>query len=327
MIDELMDSMPKGWSEETEKINKVIEAALSEWYRREGEEALRQVDAIPMRDKRTRLLSRLTLVAASTDPKLAWTWAERQREEFGKDSVHLVATEAARGAAGRSADEYLAVRELFKDTPPGLSAHLPYPDDFDFKKVVTSVPPNYESSGVVVAWGARDPEAAWEAIRELTVQYGGKASEYVTSIFHGISLVNDDTVAAKWLAKKIGEVPEEHRRRVFDLMWSVESLQPERVTAVLSALNNQEDKMEFTSALLGPGDERNYSPLALKSLESDAAREQVMLKYARHVSRGMGKEGTPHYTNMGKYINQTMEAASLPADAQERVRAALYKRE
>ena len=327
LIDESMADLPPGYTEETERLNKLIDAALNEWYRREGEEAFKQVASMPQGKQRTKLLSQLTLIAARTDPTIARAWADRQQEEFGKDWVHLVASEAARGAASRSADEYLAVRELFKDTPPGLSAYIPYPEEFDFKKVVAVLPPSYESSGVVVAWGARDPAAAWEMTRELIAQDGEKASQYVTSIFHGISLVNDDTKAAEWLAEKIGEVPQEHRRNVFDLMWSVEFLGPERVNAVLGALNTQEDKMEFASALMGPNDDRNYAPLALKSLDSDAAREQVMLKYARHVSRGMGREGTPHYVNMSKYVDQTMEAAALPPDARERVHAALYKRE
>ncbi|RYG73672.1 hypothetical protein EON80_03085 [bacterium] len=327
LIDELMANLPKGYTEESGRMNKLIDAALGEWYRREGEEALKQVDSMPKGEQRTKLLSQLTFIAARTDPAIARAWADRQQEELGKDWVHRVASEAARGAASRSADEYQAVRELFKDTPPGLSAYISYPEDFDFKKIVAVLPPGHESSGALVAWGARDPEAAWEMTRDLIAQDGEKGSENVTSIFHGISLVNDDAVAAEWLAEKIGEVPQEYRRRVFDMMWSVEFLGPERVNAVLSALDKQEDKMEFASALMGPDDDRNYAPLALKSLESDAAREQVMLKYARQVSRGMGREGTPHFTNMTNYINQTMEAAVLPTDAQERVRAALYKRE
>ncbi|HEY1120081.1 MAG TPA: hypothetical protein VGE67_00715 [Haloferula sp.] len=326
-IDDVIANLPKGYTEESEPMNKLINAALAEWYHREGEEVFKQVDSMPQGKQRTKLLSQLTLIAAQTDPAIAKAWAERQREQLGSNWIRSVAGEAASGAASRSSDEYLAVRELFKDTPPGLSAYIPYPDDFDFKKVVAVLPPDYESSGALVAWGARDPEAAWQTTREMLDQHGEQASQYVTSIFHGISLVNDDTKAAEWLAEKIGEVPQEHRKRVFDLMWSVEFLGPERVNAVLGALNTQEDKMEFTSALLGPNDDRNYAPLALKSLESDAAREQVMLKYARHVSRGMGREGTDHYVSMGNYVDQTMEAASLPADAQERIRAALYKRE
>lgn len=327
LIDESMADLPPGYTEETERINRLIDAALGEWYRREGEEAFKQVDAMPKGKQRTKLLSQLTLIAARTDPSVAQAWTERQREEFGRDWVRLVASEAAAGAASRSSDEYLAVRELFKEEPPGLSAYIPYPDDFDFKKVVAALPPSYENSHVMVAWGARDPDAAWEMTRELIAQNGEKASQYFTSIFHGIALVKEEAVAAEWFAETLGEVPEEHHKSVFNSLWSVEFLGPDRVNAVLGALNTQEDKMEFTSALLGPNDDRNYAPLALKSLESDAAREQVMLTYARRVSRGMGREGSDHYVSMGKYVDQTMEAASLPADAQERIRAALYKRE
>lgn len=327
MVEELMDGMPKGWSEETEKLNKLIEAALSEWYRRDGEEAFKQLDATLQEERRTQLLSRLTLIAARTDPALAKAWADRLREQLGKEWIRQIASEAARGAGSRSADEYLAVRELFKDTPPELSAYISYPDDFDFKKIVASLPPSYENSGVVVAWSARNPDAAWEMTHKLMTRDGQKAADYVTSIFHGIALVNEEADAAKWLAEKIGEVPEEHRKRVFDLMWSVESLRPERVTAISNALTTPEDQRTFASVLLGPKDQRDYAPIGLNALASDAEREQVILEYARGVSRGMGREGTPHYVNMSKYIDQTMGAVSLPADAQERVRAALYKRE
>ncbi len=323
LVEELVASRPRHYSEDSEALDHLIRAAIKEWYRREGEEALRRADELEEEDTRRMILSLLINAAAYENPELGKQWADRFREEHGKDWYRFVVYEAVRGAVSRSAEDFLKVRELFKDEAVEMSLQGPFAEDFDFRKVIAAMPTGHGVAGMVSRWAMKDPEAAWETAKEVIGEHGERAGNYVGNVFQGIARVKGDDEAAKWLDGSIGEVPQEVRRMAFQSLWGVEMLMPERSTAIMNALSDREDRVLFASMLLNPHNDRGNGLAGLRALDSDATRVEALMATAAKLAPGMGSGVSEHARTVQGYFDRTMEELALPAETRDRVKAAL----
>lgn len=298
-------------TEEAEAASAVFSAAARELWRRDGEKALEWAVAEAPAGMRPEILSELLREAAKDSPDLIKPWSDRFRGEYGNPWANRFELPAVTGAAGRGAEELLRVCDLFSTRVLPASADS-YPEDFDFRLLLTGHLPAWNLQAPVICWAARDKEDSWSGVKDLMESNPGKGVSLVGHLFRGVLAMEGEEKAASWTVEKLGELDPQLRRRAIKDM-SIDPLDTEAVAALVRAFPTPQDKTDLVLEPL-----RNFlsaaSVAALKALDSPQLQAEVLMAAAAEL-RG---SATPVLRHRAFY-RSTVEQLQLDPQSREKV--------
>ncbi|RYD30175.1 MAG: hypothetical protein EOP87_17070 [Verrucomicrobiaceae bacterium] len=202
----------------------VAEAALAELYRREGADALERVSRWPEPSDVDEAISAIMRLHISTD----WESAMSLLEKFPQPVDKSWLAAAMKEAAGRNADDFLRVAALTPegdqrdpfatsiafDGPPEFAA------DFDFAKV-HAAGEVVEGEVYLTEWAYRQPDAAWDAVKDTFSQESGPAWHHIadkfTNLVDGVVRRQGELGGMEWMGGKVAGLSPEARAALFDV--------------------------------------------------------------------------------------------------------------
>ncbi|WP_035604433.1 hypothetical protein [Haloferula sp. BvORR071] len=310
-------------AEQADGFSATMTMALEELYKRDGEQALLWADDLPNTLHRRWFLYQLIEAANYDSPELAQPWVKKLKSEemsfaYGKATLN--------GAVERGADELIRLQQLFGKDLRGQVGNEGFPDDFDFKRLITGMPVPSSENGVsldqaIGYWAAEDRKAAWAGIEEAIAK-DQAAGCYVGGYFKGLCGMDGNAKAAAELAGKLGELPAEARDSAFQALSGGEYI--ETAMELIPVLKDEANRVKIAARYVDPHDNSDRGWRALEKLGSDALREQALTQVAQRYSQGLSdREGDEHTAMVRAYFAQAMEKTRLSKESRARVEAAL----
>ena len=296
-------------------------AAARELYERDTEGGLKW--AAEMGTKGNELFDLLIRLGAKKEPLYIRTWIERERERRGDDWAKQIASSAWNGGPAHGAETMLEVEKAYEGMLGGFGfTPEPFAEDFDFARYFKDSKPGQTERTAVVAWAARDPDAA------LAMIQGRENAGYLFgAAFEGISAMKGDAEAATWVAGKLDSLPPELREAGTAWLLKTRGATADRVGILMEALPRGEDRILIAkSALdfsgLNPQSEHTgASALGFLNPEQQVqALELSVGTYRQWMSRDPAAA-----RNIQAGVERVMELAGLSEDSKARVRAAYAK--
>jgi hypothetical protein len=308
-------------AEEGQAAYSVQQAAAAELWRREGPAALEWAAGIAAGEGKNGILSAILSEVTRDLPEIGKQWIERYRGEFGDEWAREFANCAIAGANGRGVDDVLKVMELFKDDMRGVPLNQgTYAEDFDFHRLVTSLPPGYNLTETVKYWAARDKEAAWEGVREVMTTSGPGGGVYFASLFRGIVTLEGDEKAAAWTMTKLGEIPAGSREKAIRSL-AMYRLPNESASALIQAMPGENDRVYLVSELAQPS--RAAAALgALQALGLEKLQAQALVLTAARQAEYAARGNAPSRETLG-FFTTTMDQLHFTPESRQMVEAAL----
>ncbi|QJE94403.1 hypothetical protein [Luteolibacter luteus] len=296
-------------------MNRAIEMAAKELYRREGEDGIRW--AFALGEGRRVVLFNMISAAAFDDPGMALPWLDGYEKEFGKGMVSTIANEAVRGATSRGAEALLKLRQLYGERLRGAS--FPggrFPEDFDFKLFAKGMKGDYRSHAAMQYWAAKDKDAAWASIRESAAE-GVDNPHDMGVLFSGVALMEGDRKAAEWIIPKLDEIPEDKRMQAVRGLRGQGQLTPEGARVLLPLLRNDEERVALVATCVFPMS--NSGLEMLKCLPDEGSRANALLEVARSYSFQSVNVPPLQREKITGFFQSAMEELKLPEEARSQI--------
>lgn len=198
----------------------VIHAALEELYRREGAAALERVSRWPEPSDVEEAISVLMLLHISAD----WESAMGLMEKLPQPVETSWLSAAMGEAAGRNADDFLRVAALMPERdrmdPFSSPQAVEFAADFDFAKVHAEG--RLEEGEIYFReWSYRQPDAAWDALKDTVSTEVGPAwrplERILPELVEGVVGREGELAGMEWLGGKVADLPPEARALLFDV--------------------------------------------------------------------------------------------------------------
>lgn len=300
----------------------LFEAAAKELFRRDGEKSLEWAAALDPAMGRKLILSRLITAAAGESPALAKPWIDRYQQEFGKTENFNFAHAAADGAAARSAEELVGLRNILGE---GLFAIPggPFPPGFDYALFLKNFRAGEpETRAAAQRWAIQDRDAAWATAKEIAAKDGINGALLLGAIHKVVILKEGEEKAARWAVAKLDDIPENARG------WALSSLLSESrdkaltLSTLLHELPRESDRLILVAGAISTNDPPAKGIAALRALGSETQQVQALLKSTESVSWMIGQPGKEAETKQNlQYFTNIMDGLQISADSREKILA------
>lgn len=187
-----------------------LNLAVAELLHREGLAAFDWAERIEDKDQREAILGTLIAEACGTTPTVALHWLSRKSQDLGPFRINSFLVRAIQSIPTHGVDS-LRLIQYFSEAGRGddLSAVAP---DCDFAGLIEAMPEFKRMDILLQGWGRQDPDAAFRAVMEQKQNTGlSKKGEYLAMIFSGMSRTASQKDSARWLARKLDELPDGER--------------------------------------------------------------------------------------------------------------------
>jgi hypothetical protein len=298
--------------------------ALSELFRRQGERSLEWAAGVADATIRRSVLGQLLGLAAHDTPELAKPWIDRFCEQYGENRALWFASPVIIGATGRGAEDLVRVWELFKgDFGSYAFPQGDFPEDFDFRRFITALPNASGNPRAIAYWAALDRDAAWAGVKEL-IDTQGIGASFFSSLFVGVTAVEGNREAAKWIAGKLDDLPDALRENAIrSLVQQPESRHAETVQILMAELTKESDRVTLASQMVSPYLNSAEGSVALEALGSQAARVAAVTAVAKTFRRTAQDATDPNSAKVRDFLEATMQQFQFTPAAREQVAAAL----
>jgi hypothetical protein len=305
---------------ETYPMDSLLAAVALELFRREGEKALQWANAPDPADGRGKILLAMITAAATDDPALAKPWFDRYLLEFGKSRSISITGAAIRGATARGAADLVKLREIFGEDLQTQIPYGPLPDDFDFGLFVKNFSAGEpESRTTMQQWAAKDPDAAWAAVKELSATDADRAAMYAGAVFTGKAVGGNEKAAIRWLMPKLDELPQESRKHALSDLFADNWGSRVVVADIMAEIPREEDRIAVADGVLSPGGNGAVATAALRALGSEDAQARTLLKSVGHWDDSA--RSTREFIH---YYSSLMDELKLSPASREKINAALH---
>lgn len=311
-----------GATESRPGLLRVARAAARELFRRDDVAALEWAGGLKREERRAVILTQLIFAALEESPELAKPWVDRFQKEMGypPGGHSAFIEEALKAASGKGVDAILTVRDVFGGNLAGYKlTDGPLPQDFDFKRLLTEFKQNGGALGEPIhLWAARDPDAAWAALRELEKGQGEMVCQYFSSLFDGMSQTAGENEAARWIGGKLGELPANLRQQALFSMMDTHDGRYQVVNAVMDNLPTDADRVAMAMGTVSPmgGD----APLdILRHLGTASLQADALVGAAKSYSRVASDPEHQDSKMVNGYFTKIIADLNLPPAERERV--------
>jgi hypothetical protein len=298
--------------------------AISELFRREGERSLEWAAGLADATIRRSVLGQFVGLAAHDTPELAKPWIDRFCEQYGENRALWFASPVIIGATGRGAEDLVRVWELFKgDFGSYAFPQGDFPEGFDFRRLITALPNAPGNPRAIAYWAALDRDAAWAGVKEL-IDTQGIGASFFSSLFVGVTAVEGNREAAKWIVGKLDALPEASRESAIrSLVQQPESRQAETVQILMAELTKESDRVTLASQMVSPFLNVAEGTVALEALGSQAARVAAVTVVAKTYRRTAQDTTDPNSARVRNFLEATMQQFQFTPAAREQVAAVL----
>jgi hypothetical protein len=297
--------------------------AISELFRRDAERSLEWAAGVVDADIRRSVLGQLLDLAAHDTPELAKPWIDRFCDQFGERPL-MFAGPMIMGATERGAEDLVRVWELFKgDFGSYAFPQGDFPEGFDFRRLITALPKASGNARAIAYWAALDRDAAWAGVKEL-IDTQGIGASFFSSLFAGVTAVEGNREAAKWIVGKLDALPEASRESAIrSLVQQPESRQAETVQILMAELTKESDRVTLASQMVSPFLNVAEGTVALAALGSQAARVAAVTVVAKTYRRTAQDAADPNSARVRNFLEATMQQFQFTPAAREQVAAVL----
>lgn len=297
--------------------------AISELFRRDAERSLEWAAGVVDADIRRSVLGQLLDLAAHDTPELAKPWIDRFCDQFGERPL-MFAGPMIMGATERGAEDLVRVWELFKgDFGSYAFPQGDFPEGFDFRRLITALPKASGNARAIAYWAALDRDAAWAGVKEL-IDTQGIGASFFSSLFAGVTAVEGNREAAKWIVGKLDALPEASRESAIrSLVQQPESRQAETVQILMAELTKESDRVTLASQMVSPFLNVAEGTVALEALGSQAARVAAVTVVAKTYRRTAQDTTDPNSAKVRDFFEATMQQFQFTPAAREQVAAVL----
>lgn len=255
---------------------RVMAAAATELYRREGAAALKWVEGLEPNRENQSLLLWVRRAAAMESPELAKAWidaARKQDEMSGGELMWAV----VKGAASRGAEDLVKLKELFGNDLDLRVTDVEIPPNFNFKLLFESFPKSRGAlSEWMSQWSARDPEGAWEHIRASLSEADGKSGRWsesyqVAQYFSGRATGGNEREALRDLVARSQDLPQELRQACYTAL-------PASASFALSEIPDKADRVAVVSTAIEPRGSVEGALASLRALGEEELQVEAINK-------------------------------------------------
>ena len=291
-----------------------LEAAGREIFRRDGEPALGWAAALDPAQGRQKILAAMIAAAAAESPQLAKSWIDRYLLEFGRiDSGILFA--ASRGATARGAEGLVELKKLYGNMLIGSLPNGPLPENFNHRLFMENFGPGEpESRTTLQQWAAKDPEAAWLAVKDYSARHP-RGSSYFGALFVGMAVGGKEREAIRWLMPKLDELPQESRSSALGGLFSDSWNTRAAVADIMAEMPREDDRLAVAESLLDPYNSGPATLAALQALGSEKAQVRALVKSAeswRNMIKSppdeMTRKSLRHYSTIAEELQLSPES-------------------
>lgn len=300
-----------------------IRAAARELYRREGTAALEWGRALAEQGNAF-LFEKLVMAAVEDSPELAKPWVDLYQKKHGLFGGNPFREVAFRAAGKKGVDAVLEARKALGDGAGDPLVYGPLPDDFDFNRLLTEVRDTTGLAAPLKLWAGKDPDAAWQALKEMDSGDPESAARYLHSLFDGMSQTVGEDAAVKWMAARLGELPGDLREKALFSLMNTHDLRYQVVNGVMDGLPNDADRVALVMGTITPfnGD----GPLdILRHLGNSSLQTDALVGAAKSFSRFANDSQQPDSKRVYDYFTKITADLNLPPEERARVMETLGK--
>lgn len=310
------------------KIHDAMIAATSELVRRDGESALEWAankwpdDFKNISPFGYSVCELLAAALHAQSPEIAKSWIDRLTNyEEGNLTINLAGEQALR----ESIESWEGLRKTHGDKI--FLTHYRwsrFPDDFDYKRFFSEYPTIVAGSGMMEAASAKNPDEAWEILREMNES--DQQARIVRHFIGGLRRrMKGDLEAYSWVASRMDTLPVETRTEVIGDL--VQHLDADTILTpvLMSALQNNDERIIAASLHISPGEITEERVKLLKLLESPDLQASAILmaiddpQQRRLPSVFEKADDSDFYRHLSEYMN-------LPQEQHLRIMAHLRER-
>ncbi len=305
-------------------IRDVLTVAASELFHREGVKSLEWADGLASTNGRADVLEQLIGAAASEDPKFAQPWIVRFQAEFGNGMYNSFFRAAISGATARGAEDLIRLHEIYGDELRGLRfPNVNLPNGFDFHRLLTGLPDSMQLDHAVEYWAAKDRDAAWAGMMEITGRNQLAGANYLGSVFSGIAAVEGDQKAVRWIVGKLDEIPPDFRDRAISTLLTNQLVGNVGYEMVMPELPRDSDRVALAASIASPFGNPLAAVEALRFLGSASLQADALVASAKVYGRAASDTQRPDLQKIHDYFSDTMDELGLSAANREKVNATL----
>jgi hypothetical protein len=305
-------------------IRDALTVAAGELFHREGMKSLEWAYGLASTNGRADVLEQVIGAAASEAPKFAQPWILRFQAEFGKGVSNSFFHAAINGATARGAEDLIRLREIYGDELRGLRfPNENLPNGFDFHRLLTGVPDSMQLDHAVEYWAAKDRDAAWAGMMEITGRNQLAGANYLGSIFSGIAAVEGDKNAARWIVGKLDEIPPDFRDRAISSLLTNQLVGNAGYKTVMSELPRDSDRVALAASIASPFGNPVAAVGALRFLGSESLQADALVASTKVYGRMASGTQGPDSQKVRDYFSNTMDQLGLSAANRERINANL----
>lgn len=257
-------------------LSLILKRAAAELYRRDPDAAMAWARAGDPPMSRRLAMFQVLGAAMRDNPVASLGWFDEFSKEYGRQTVALLSINAVLGATERGADEVVKLHELYKGKLASVSFPFgPLPEGFDYHRLVSGAGELMDVSPSVRHWAAKDKEAAWKGVKETMDAGKPSSGGRFGALFYGVAVVEGEEAAAKWMARKLGEVPAAKRDQAINSLVS-QDMSQSQLQEVMKALPSEADREALVERTFHSIPGELLAP-ALMELGSEEARKRLLL--------------------------------------------------
>jgi len=304
----------------------LLDAATMELFIRNGDAALRWAEGLEGKVGRRVLFSMIQGVS-KLSPMMARTWIDAYHKKFGKGGRgNEFLASLLTGAAGRSAEDYLAVLDAFpKEYPDGFVDNSAFPDDFDFMQLFDPECRIHRPDYLLPYLAAKDREAAWRLV-EVGLGEGHKyhRAQFLGFAMHGVAEMEGEAAALGWALEKIDGLPAEQRQRVIECLDDHHHLSAAGMKQLVGWMRSDDERAAFIGDFVRPGalPEKSLEMLAYLPKERQT---DLLIRNAAGWSWNMRDPESETTKAYQRYFDEMAEKVGLNPEEKERMNKALAR--
>ena len=171
-----------------------------------------------------------------------------------------------------------------------------------------------ESRTTLQQWAAKDPEAAWLAVKDYSARHP-MGSSYFGALFVGMAVGGKEREAIRWLMPKLDELPQESRSSALGGLFSDSWNTRAAVADIMAEMPREDDRLAVAESLLDPYNAGSATLAALHALGSEKAQVRALVKSAeswRNMIKSppdeMTRKSLRHYSTIAEELQLSPES-------------------
>lgn len=299
-----------------------VREAAAELFRREGEGSLQWA---AMQNYRPSQL--LLIAAAEQSPETAKPWIDRYLKAMRRNGQMMLFSDAAiRGATARGVADIVRLKDIFGEEMWNGSGPIErVRGDFDFALFYTHFwSPKIGSGAVMAQWARKDPEAAWQMVKTLSVKNGNTVTSHLVNFLVGMSLGGNEKDAARWYAERSHELPMPQPGPYLGQVLGASQGMTQSATRWMEELKLGKDRLSLMEGVIAPFDNPAAAVEGLRALDSDKDRAWIMGHSLAQMSRGF--VSLDFNEKLAHYYLRLLEELKLAAEENDRLEDQIRRR-